>query len=294
VSKLTYTGRFAPSPTGLLHLGSLVAAIASYCEAIKNHGQWLVRIEDLDPPREVAGASKKNIEVLNKLGFVFNQQLIYQSSPMRQAAYQAALDKLTEQSNIYYCTCSRKQLKNITIQTHQCRQSHKIPSLPYSINLKVPNKVIEFTDAIQGHQQYHLQKNCGDFIIKRKDGLFSYQIAVVVDDAYQNITDIVRGIDLIKSTPWQIHLNSLLNYKQASYAHIPILVNTQGQKLSKQTFAKEIDNQDPLTILLSAHSYLNQVPFDKKPPNTKQFWQHIIKHWNLNKIAKVEAIKVLP
>ena len=292
VPKITYIGRFAPSPTGLLHLGSLVAAIASYCEAIKNNGKWLVRIEDLDPPREVTGASTKIIEVLNKLGFVFEQQITFQSNPMRQAAYQVALDKLIELSAIYYCTCSRKQLKNTTLQAHQCRQNYDIPSSAYSINLKVPNKTIEFTDAIQGHQQYHLQKNCGDFIIKRKDGLFSYQIAVVVDDAFQNITNIIRGIDLIESTPWQVYLNLLLNYKQPSYGHIPILVDNAGHKLSKQTFAEEIESQDPLTILLSAHSYLNQTPFIQKPQNIKQFWQHTITHWDLNKIAKVEAIKV--
>ena len=143
-----------------------------------------------------------------------------------------------------------------------------------------------------GAQRYDLQKDCGDFIIKRKDRLFSYQIAVVADDAFQNITDVVRGIDLIESTPWQIYLNSLLKYKQPNYAHIPILVNNKGQKLSKQTFAKEIDNQDPLTILLAAYSYLNQTPFIKKPQNLQQFWLHTITHWNLNKIAKVEAIKV--
>ena len=148
--KITYTGRFAPSPTGLLHLGSLVTAIASYCDAIKNNGRWLLRIEDLDPPREVKGASLKIIATLNRLGFEFDQHIVFQSKPHRQTAYQFALEKLIKLSAIYYCTCTRQQLKKTTILTHQCRQNFEPPALPYSINLNVPNKVIEFTDAIHG------------------------------------------------------------------------------------------------------------------------------------------------
>ena len=292
VQSSPYIGRFAPSPTGLLHMGSLLTAMASYCQAKKNHGQWLVRVEDLDPPREIAGASENIIATLVKLGFHFSPEVIYQSDQHRQNAYQVALNKLIEQSAVYYCSCSRTELKNHTIKTHTCRNQIKPPKKPYSIKLKIPNKTIEFIDKIQGHYTKNLQNDCGDFILKRKDGLFSYQIAVVVDDAYQNITDIVRGIDLIESTPWQIYLNSLLNLTQACYAHIPILVNHQGQKLSKQTCAQEIDTKNPIQALLNAYNYLNQKPIPTPPKTVNEFWQLAIDNWNINKIAKVNYIKL--
>jgi len=273
-------------------MGSLLTAMASYCQAKKNHGQWLVRIEDLDPPRETAGASKNIIATLVKLGFYFNPEVIYQSNQQRQNAYQAVLYRLIKQSVVYYCSCSRTELKNHTINTHACRNQIQPPKKPYNIKLKVPDKTIAFVDKIQGHCIKNLQKDCGDFILKRKDGLFSYQIAVVVDDAFQNVTDIVRGIDLIKSTPWQIYLNSLLNLTQACYAHIPILINKQGQKLSKQTFAQEIDTKNPIQTLLNAYDYLNQKPILTKPKTVNEFWQQAIDNWNIDKIAKVDSIEI--
>ena len=273
-------------------MGSLVTAMASYCQVKKSHGQWLVRIEDLDPPRETAGASKNIIATLVKLGFYFNPEVIYQSNQQRQSAYQAALDRLIEQSVVYYCSCSRTELKNCTLKTHACRNQIAPPKKPYSIKLKVPNKTVTFIDKIQGQYKKNLQQDCGDFILKRKDGLFSYQIAVVIDDAFQNVTDIVRGIDLIESTPWQIHLNSLLNLTQACYAHIPILVNDQGQKLSKQTFAKEIDTKNPIQTLLNAYDYLNQEPIPTQPKTVNEFWQLAIDNWNIEKIAKVDSIEI--
>ena len=273
-------------------MGSLVTALTSYCEAKKKGGQWVIRIEDLDPPREIAGASKNIIQTLNNLGFKFDQNIVFQSHQQRQNAYQSALNTLIDKSAIYYCTCSRAELKNTNIKSHTCRNQLDKPQKAHSIKLRVVNKKVVFIDKIQGLFQKNLQIDCGDFILKRKDGFFSYQIAVVVDDDFQKITDIVRGIDLIESTPWQIHLNSLLEFKQPSYAHIPILINNQGQKLSKQTFAKEIDNENPLDVLLNAYNYLNQAPFQQKPRSVNEFWQHAINNWNINKIAKVSSIKV--
>ena len=287
-----YTGRFAPTPTGKLHSGSLIAALASYCEAKKNNGQWLLRIEDLDFPREVPGASQSFIDMLIKFGFKLEENIIYQSQQSRQKAYQNALNQLIKHGNTYYCSCSRSQLKNISTKEHKCRNSTTITNQPYSINLKVPNKNITFRDKVQGEYIKNLLKDCGDCVLKRKDGLFSYQLAVVVDDNFQKVTDIVRGIDLIDSSPWQIYLNTLLNYPQPSYAHIPILINETGQKLSKQTFAKEINPDKPLDSLINAYRTLLQKKFVKPPKTLNEFWDFAITHWNLNKLDNIKAIQV--
>ncbi len=273
-------------------MGSLIAALASYCEAQKYSGQWLLRIEDLDPPREVPGASQSFIETLTRFGFKLSNKTVFQSENTRQQAYQRALDKLIEGGHTYNCACSRSQLKGLTIKEHQCRNQNKIPSKAYSINLKVPDSSISFYDRIQGHYSKNLLNECGDCVLKRKDGLFSYQLAVVVDDSFQKITDIVRGIDLIDSTPWQIHLNRILNYQQPSYAHIPILVNNKGQKLSKQTFAQEIDSENPLETLMLAYKLLLQKSLVKKPKTLKAFWNDAITHWNINKLDNIQSIQV--
>jgi len=284
-----YIGRFAPSPTGLLHLGSLVAAVASYCDAMKNKGKWLVRIEDIDPPREIMGASKGILSTLNAYGFNFSKDVLFQST--RNQIYETILERLKKTNATYKCKCSRSTLKNISIEYHECRQKNLKFSPPFHIKCKVPNLEINFEDLIQGIKKYNLFE-CGDFILKRSDGYFAYQLAVVTDDYCQGVTHIVRGIDLIDSTPWQMLLNSLLGFHQPQYAHIPILTNELGQKLSKQTFAKEITHENPLQTLIKAYSFLNQSPFVETPKTINQFWQHAIKHWKLNKIAKVHSIKI--
>lgn len=290
--KHPYIGRFAPTPTGKLHTGSLYAALVSYCEAKKHNGKWLLRIEDLDPPREVRGASRSFIEELTIFGFQFDKDVVFQSQPSRQTAYQNALNKLIKNGQTYNCSCSRSQLKDVSISDHKCRNSTVIPNKPYSINLKVPNQKIGFNDIVQGYYSKNLLKDCGDCVLKRKDSFFSYQLAVVVDDHFQKVSDIVRGIDLIESTPWQIHLNALLDYQQPSYAHIPILVNTVGQKLSKQTFAKEVNSNKPLEALINAYKYLNQTETVFAPKTIDEFWKRAITHWNINKLDKIKAILV--
>ncbi|MFK8011931.1 MAG: tRNA glutamyl-Q(34) synthetase GluQRS [Marinicellaceae bacterium] len=287
-----YIGRFAPSPTGNLHLGSLMTAIASYCDAMHHGGQWIVRIEDLDPPREVSGASQNIIKRLNDYGFIFNQDIIYQSQAHRQKTYQKTLETLINSHATYYCPCSRAELKKTTIDDHQCRTTKQVPNQAHSIKIAVPDLTIKFIDRIQKIYTKNLYRECGDFIIKRRDKLFAYQIAVVVDDHYQNISHIVRGIDLIDSTPWQIFLNSLLGFKQPSYAHIPILVNAEGQKLSKQTYAKEISDTNIIETLSVAYGYLNQTPFTNKPKSISDFWNHAISNWNINKVSNIESIAV--
>jgi len=292
MAKSDYIGRFAPSPTGMLHMGSLVTAMASYCDAKSHKGEWIVRIEDLDPPRENKGASNNILDCLEDYGFEFSQNITFQSHHHRQLAYDKAIVILSELGAIYYCACSRSELKTKSIENHTCRNIINKPNKPYSIKIKVPDIDISFKDQIQGTYIKNLLYDCGDFVIKRKDQLFAYQIAVVVDDDYQNISNIVRGIDLIESTPWQIYLNKLLGFKQATYAHLPILINSQGQKLSKQTFAKEIDNRNIIETLLTAYSYLNQKEFSTRPKNISAFWNHAINNWNLNKILKIESIEV--
>lgn len=287
-----YIGRFAPSPTGKLHLGSLLTAVASYCDAMKNNGQWLLRIEDIDPPREVPGASNNIIKTLQNLGFQFKLPILYQSQHARQNSYQETIEKLQELSVLYSCACSRSKLKQINIYNHSCRSTHIKSTEGYSLKLRVPNIIIKFNDIIQGVFTKHLLSDCGDCVLKRKDGLFAYQLAVVVDDAFQGITHIVRGIDIIDSTPWQMYLNSILNFPKIQYAHLPILVNSQGQKLSKQTYAKEIDKENPLDVLVLAYSLLNQTPFRQKPQSLESFWSHAITHWNINNVSKNQSIQV--
>lgn len=282
-----YVGRFAPSPTGYLHMGSLIAAIASYCEAQKNNGKWLIRIEDLDPPREVQGASQAIIKTMIKLGFEFDKNLIYQSQHDRQVAYERAIERL--KPHLYYCSCSRTALKNTSIEQHQCRYQQKITSKPYSIKIKVPDHVISFDDKIQGNYTKNLLSDCGDFVIKRKEQLYSYQIAVVVDDDFQQVTDVVRGIDLIDSTPWQIYLYQLLNLKQPQYAHIPIIINDKNQKLSKQTYATAIDANDPIKTLSCALAYLNQ-PIPQATTLAK-FWQQAIDNWDISQLSNMQNIQ---
>jgi glutamyl-Q tRNA(Asp) synthetase len=289
---IQYIGRFAPSPTGKLHLGSLMTAIASYCDAMKDNGQWLVRIEDLDPPREVHGASKSIIKTLQNYGFQFKLPVVYQSQTSRQKSYNKAIEKLKSLDALYPCPCSRNELKQKDPRTHSCRNKIIDDITDCSLKLKVPDETLIFNDIIQGRYTTQLLSDCGDCVLKRKDGLFAYQLAVVVDDAFQGITHIIRGTDIIESTPWQIYLNSILNFQTIQYAHIPVLVNSQGQKLSKQTYAKEIEKENPIEMLVLAYSLLNQNPFYTKPQSIEDFWTHAIMNWNINKVSKLQTIQV--
>lgn len=288
-----YVGRFAPSPTGLLHLGSMLTAYASYCDAMKNNGKWLLRIEDLDPQREIKGASRTIISTLENYGFEFNKNIVFQSQYIRQKAYLETLNKLESLGVTYKCSCSRSDLKKLQLQDHICRFKAQNPTENYSIKARVSDKPVTFEDRIQGLIQYNNpENNPGDFVIKRKEGYFSYQIAVIADDFFQNVTHIVRGTDLIHSTPWQIFLIQLLHFNPIQYAHVPVIINSQGQKLSKQTYAREITHDNPIEVLLTVHRILNQEPFIKKPKSLEQFWLHAIENWNLNKIPKTNSVEV--
>ena len=292
-----YTGRFAPSPTGPLHFGSLIAAVASYCDAKANTGKWLLRIEDLDKPREMAGAADDILRTLQAFGFEWDDQIVYQSK--RSEAYEHALQSLKNQSVIYPCSCSRKEIVDSSIligiegaiypRTCYTKTGFLKYSLAPSINAAyravVLDKTIGFMDAIQGKIVQNLARDIGDFIIKRADGLFAYQLAVVVDDAEQNITHIVRGADLLDSTPRQIYLQQLLGLTTPNYAHVPVAVNAQGEKLSKQTLAQPISVSAAAQQLFNALSFLGQNPPTQLQNSAlNEIWQWAIVDWQLASI----------
>ncbi len=252
-----YKGRFAPSPSGPLHLGSLVCALASYFHAKQHQGKWLVRMEDIDPPREELGAKTVILESLQQHGLFWDQDVLYQSQ--RSDAYLSSLQWLESRELTYPCSCTRKRLISLNGRYDAHCQAHPPnEQSPCGIRLKstqsattIPSAT-RFVDKIRGPQTEDLQQTCGDFLVHRKDGLFAYQLAVVVDDIAQGITDIVRGDDLLESTTRQIHLTKVLGGKPASYAHIPVVLGDDGNKLSKQAHAPAIDNTKAQSNLISA------------------------------------------
>ncbi|WP_281648112.1 tRNA glutamyl-Q(34) synthetase GluQRS [Parendozoicomonas sp. Alg238-R29] len=245
-----YTGRFAPSPTGPLHFGSLTAALASYLDARAASGDWLVRIEDIDPPREQPGSSELILKALETYGLHWDGEVLFQHS--RLDAYREVLENLKQKHLAYPCTCTRKELAEyLPSYPGFCRTKTGIPEVHHAIRFNSEDQTLTFTDRLQGSQTFRL-KELGDFVVFRKDGLFAYQLAVTVDDEYQGITDIVRGIDLIDSTPRQIALQQALGFHQPRYAHLPVITNELGDKLSKQNKADPLPLKNPQPVLLKA------------------------------------------
>jgi glutamyl-Q tRNA(Asp) synthetase len=247
----TYRGRFAPSPTGPLHLGSLVAALASWLDARAHRGRWLVRIEDIDPPREEAGAARAQLAALTALGLAPDQPPVFQSA--NSAGYLQALDALQSAGQVYRCDCSRtsveQQARHLGLPPHvypgTCRNRDIVAS-PACLRVRVPSQAVAFVDRACGRFSQQLEREVGDFVVRRADGLWAYQLAVVVDDGAQAITDVVRGADLLDNTPRQIHLLRLLQLPTPRYLHVPLVLNADGEKLSKQTGAAPLDLSDPL------------------------------------------------
>jgi glutamyl-Q tRNA(Asp) synthetase len=300
-----YVGRFAPSPTGPLHFGSLVAAVASYCDARSRGGKWLVRMEDLDKPREVKGAADEILRALEAFKFEWDDAIVYQSQ--RSAAYADALNTLQKQNLIYACTCTRKEIADSSnaqgidglIYPRTCFSKIDLNKAGLQTNIHaayravVLDKNINFLDAIQGETTQNLARDVGDFIVKRADGLFAYQLAVVVDDAAQNITHIVRGADLLDSTPRQIYLQQCLNFATPYYAHIPIAVNNAGEKLSKQTLAEPISTSLPEHQLFYALSFLGQnPPAEIKNATLAEMWRWAIENWETSVVPKLRQVKI--
>jgi glutamyl-Q tRNA(Asp) synthetase len=286
----SYRGRFAPSPTGPLHIGSLTAALASYLDAKAHHGLWLVRMEDLDPPRQQAGAAESILNSLQTHGLVSDEPILWQSD--RLTNYQQVIDQLLTSGKAFYCSCSRSQLqRNNLIHDGICSPQPPVNLEECAIRLRISPQQIAFNDRIQGPYQQQLNIDVGDVVLKRKDGLFAYQLAVVVDDNYQAISHCLRGSDLLDSTPRQIFLQQQLGYPTLHYGHIPVINNSMQQKLSKQNHAKAIDDDHAAANLLIALKYLNQpLPTKKYRQQCHDILLWATDHWQPELIPKTLAI----
>jgi glutamyl-Q tRNA(Asp) synthetase len=298
-ANIPYIGRFAPSPTGPLHFGSLLAALASYLDAKSQHGQWLIRIEDLDPPREMPGAKDIIRKTLDIYGLHSDQAIIYQSD--RNEIYQSVLDRLIKSQHVFPCACSRKQLAvSQGIHFSHCNSvstSMQATAAPFAWRFDSQQTRdidtagnISFQDELQGLFSQSIKRDIGDFVVKRKELLWAYQLAMVVDDHQQEITHVVRGIDLIDSTLRQNMLQASLNYAQPHYAHIPVACAANGQKLSKQNLAPALDLNNPAKNLWHALSWLRQ-----EPPKTlyhatvKEMLAWGIEHWHISALSDIQS-----
>lgn len=285
-----YIGRFAPSPTGPLHIGSLIAALASYLDARAHGGRWLVRIEDIDPAREMPAATTAILQCLRAHGLEWDGEVLYQSQ--RLPIYRAACAHLIEQRRAFYCTCSRLDLaQSGGIYPGRCRHCFERPPQPFAIRLRVDDTDIHVDDRIQPAFTENIARDIGDFVIFRKEDLPAYQLAVVIDDAAQNITHIVRGSDLLSSTTRQIFLQHCLGLPTPQYAHIPVIANALHQKLSKQTRARALDSSAAIENLLAALAFLQQPP----PPeaeiaSARRIVQWAVRHWDIARVPRQQEL----
>lgn len=281
----SYIGRFAPTPSGPLHFGSLLAALASYLDAKSVKGKWLLRIEDTDPLREPIGACDSIIRTLEAYGLHWDGEIIKQSQ--RHRIYQDIIDHLLKKQLAYHCDCSRSQLQHFAVYPNTCRNlTNKTPASS-AIRVKTDDTLYSFIDRIQGVFKQNLSADVGDFIIKRKDQCYAYQLAVVVDDALQGITDIVRGADLLDNTPRQLYLQKVLGYTQPNYLHIPLITMPNGQKLSKSYRSDAIDQHSINFNLLRALKALGQTaPSYLKEATVQELLTFAIAHWDAQKIPK--------
>jgi glutamyl-Q tRNA(Asp) synthetase len=290
VIKSSYVGRFAPSPTGPLHFGSLIAAVGSCLDARAHNGLWLLRIDDIDPPREQPGATAGILRTLEQFGFEWDGEVLLQST--RNRAYFEALRQLQDEERVFFCTCSRKQIaeEGDLIYPGTCRQRSRAPTgNDYSIRLRIDGGETGFTDLIQGAYAQDLDKEIGDFVLLRRDGFYSYHLACSVDDAFQGVTHVVRGIDLMDSTPRQIRLQQLLNLPTPRYAHLPVATNAAGQKLSKQNLARPLDSARSVQLLWDALRFLGQQPPQElRAADLKSVWDWALKSWSLDKVPKMQ------
>ncbi|MCG8710672.1 tRNA glutamyl-Q(34) synthetase GluQRS [Brenneria sp. 4F2] len=283
-----YIGRFAPSPSGDLHFGSLIAALGSYLQARANHGRWLVRIEDIDPPREIPGAAARILAQLEHYGLYWDAEVVYQSR--RHALYQATLAQIARQGLSYYCTCTRRRIQQSGGRYDgHCRQ-RGLPAEGAAIRIRQTSPVFSFHDGLSGEIHAAPELAGEDFIIHRRDGLFAYNLAVVVDDHEQNVTEIVRGADLIEPTVRQISLYRLLGYQEPDYIHLPLVMNANGHKLSKQNHAPPLPNSDPRPILIAALEFLHQpLPESWQDLTLPALLEWSVAHWSLSPIPRQEA-----
>ena len=282
---MTYIGRFAPSPTGPLHLGSLMAAMGSYLEARAHGGRWLLRMEDLDPPRQVPGAAGGILRDLETLGFRWDGHVLYQSS--RRETYEQALDRLQQDGALFPCACSRSEIADSAVAGIEgpvypgtCRAGLAPGKTARALRVRTAIGEIGFEDGLQGPVQQDLSRDIGDFVVRRADGCHAYQLAVVVDDGWQGITHVVRGADLLLSTPRQLYLQTLLRLPHPIYMHLPVAVNAAGEKLSKQSQAAPLDPSKPAWSLWQSLSYLQQQPPQSlRHASIDEVWAWAQEHW---------------
>lgn len=326
-SSTGYIGRFAPSPSGPLHFGSLIAAVASYMQAIKHNGCWYVRIDDIDPPRIKHGATNEILALLQQCGFFtrdnggqhfknrHNSLSTASTAITLQSAneerYKLALNHLISRKCVYACDCTRRQLADHAIYPGTCRErvldfgnTNKKPSTTHhsfedpeknsaintGIRFRVNDKNINFNDKVFGLIEQNVAQEVGDFIVKRRDGLWSYQLATVVDDQHDRVSEVVRGADLLYNTPRQIALCNEIGLQQPDFLHVPVAIDSNGKKLSKQTQAQAINANQPLPALLSVWQFLGQAE-PAKCETIAQFWQHAELSWDIGKIPTAQAIQ---
>jgi len=289
-----YRGRFAPTPTGPLHFGSLVAATGSYLDARASQGEWLVRIEDIDTPRIRPGAADEILRQLESFGLEWSGPVVYQST--RKELYRAALESLRSRGYVYPCCCSRKEIADSATRAGSiaglrypgtCRSRGQELNRPSAWRIRTHNDPVRFTDRALGVQEQRIEEEGGDFVLLRADGVFAYQLAVVVDDAAQGITDVVRGADLLDSTFRQIFLQQALELRQPHYLHLPVATNARGEKLSKQTRAQPLNSADPAPELWKALQFLgHQPPQELACGEPRPLWNWALAHWSVRGIAK--------
>ncbi|MBN6518648.1 tRNA glutamyl-Q(34) synthetase GluQRS [Acinetobacter pittii] len=285
LNRCSYSGRFAPSPTGPLHFGSLITAVASYCDAKAHQGKWLVRVEDTDIPRIYPGSEEHILTSLEAFQFESDAEIIFQKN--RLDIYESVLDQLKKEGLIYACQCTRKMLGSNAIYAGTCRDLN-LDFQGQAIRVKVQDQQICFDDRLQGHHCSNLQHDLGDFVLKRRDGIINYQLAVVVDDYLQGITHVVRGADLLDNTERQIWLGQLLGYPQLSYMHLPLAMNDQGQKLSKQNLAQALDLSKAPELLQKAILALGQPNVDLDQP--RLMLKQAVAQWNVDLIPRVQEL----
>lgn len=290
-----YRGRFAPSPTGPLHFGSLVAAVGSYLEARAHRGDWLVRIDDLDPPRTVPGAAHDILRTLEACGMQWAGTIAYQG--VRTEAYHCALHELRQTGKLYACACSRREIADSGVAGIEgyvypgtCREGVPAGRAARAWRIDTRGAAVDFDDAIQGRVAHDLEREIGDFVLYRADRVYAYQLAAAVDDAEQGVTHVVRGADLIDSTPRQIYLQHLLRLTTPVYAHLPVAVDARGEKLSKQTKAAAIDRGDVSSSLARALRFLgHDAPRALERAGVADIWAWAEANWSLARVPRVRT-----
>ena len=292
---MSYHGRFAPSPTGALHFGSLVAALASWLDARAAGGRWSVRIEDVDAPRTVPGAAEAILHALAACGLAWDGEVTWQSR--RHARYAAALERLAAAGRVYGCRCSRREIADSAlpgiegaVYPGMCRELGLPPAAPCAARFRVPAGNVAFDDRVQGRIVQDVARDVGDFVLLRRDGLYAYQLAVVVDDAEQGITDVVRGADLLASTPRQILLQRALGLATPRYLHFPVATDARGEKLSKQSLAPGLDGAAAAGALAAALAFLGQ-PVARDVPLSEML-ARAVRRWDPARIARAPSAAI--